>query len=486
MFVEVKAGTIRYYRGSHSWIRELSDGRKETIRDPFDQARQSMHTLMKMINGHAVFRNRQIPFTYGYAVGFPGCRYSGQCPPDARPELIFDADRCETIRKSLEKAFEAFPSTSKEAMTPPQIQAIHEVLYPEFGVTPVLWKKVEDQEKRLKRLTREQERTFTLLRNQKTALIQGVAGSGKTILALAKAQEMARKGFRTLFLCYNRPLADWLGMTAEKPNDMLEIMTYHQLVVSMAKRANLNFRQSRKEDDEAFWNDRAPEVLIEATAILLPEEKYDAIVVDEGQDFHELWWLSLDGMFRDGNDKKCYYVFFDPLQNIYVSEPTLPRDMGDPFVLDENCRNTVKIAQHCEAIVGQRIPVFEGSPEGTEPEFLRVGSIKEAFRTVEKKIREWCFSPNGGLEARQVAVLADGSTKSDWPSRFGTFDTTESLPTWTNSNAILLDTWKRFKGLEADAVILIDTEPSDQPLSRANQYVARSRAKHLLTIIEVV
>ena len=48
-----------------------------------------------------------------------------------------------------------------------------------------------------------------------------------------------------------------------------------------------------------------------------------------------------------------------------------------------------------------------------------------------------------------------------------------------------MDSWARFKGLEADAIILIETDTSDTLRSRANRYVARSRAKHLLTIIEV-
>ena len=59
-------------------------------------------------------------------------------------------------------------------------------------------------------------------------------------------------------------------------------------------------------------------------------------MVDEGQDFHELWWTSLESVFRDPHDKGCYYVFFDPNQNLYVQEPCLPEEFGKPYLLQED------------------------------------------------------------------------------------------------------------------------------------------------------
>jgi superfamily I DNA and RNA helicase len=85
-----------------------------------------------------------------------------------------------------------------------------DALYPRYALMPVIWRKVEDQEERLCRLTAEQQTLLDFLGSHNKAAIRGVAGSGKTILALAKAQDTARRGLRTLFLCYNRPLKDWL------------------------------------------------------------------------------------------------------------------------------------------------------------------------------------------------------------------------------------------------------------------------------------
>ena len=78
-----------------------------------------------------------------------------------------------------------------------------------------------------------------------------------------------------------------------------------------------------------------------------------------------------------------------------------------------------------------------------------------------------------------------GSTVPEDPDRFGGVPLTRDLDEWRRGDAVLLDTWGRFKGLEADAIVLIET-PMRNPKWRAtNRYVARSRAKHLLTVIEV-
>ena len=50
---------------------------------------------------------------------------------------------------------------------------------------------------------------------------------------------------------------------------------------------------------------------------------------------------------------------------------------------------------------------------------------------------------------------------------------------------MLIASWHRFKGLEADAIVIIEVPGRDDARERVNKYVARSRAKHLLSVIEV-
>ena len=73
------------------------------------------------------------------------------------------------------------------------------------------------------------------------------------------------------------------------------------------------------------------------------------------------------------------------------------------------------------------------------------------------------------------------------PTRFGAVPLTQELREWNEGKGVLITSWKRFKGLEADAVVIVEkpVRIGHSAKASANRYVARSRAKHLLTVIEV-
>ena len=190
-------------------------------------------------------------------------------------------------------------------------------------------------------------------------------------------------------------------------------------------------------------------------------------------------------MFREGDSKACYYVFYDPKQNLFVDTPTLPEELGPPYPLPMNCRNTVRIADHCAALVGYESRVREGAPEGDEPRMMSVAKVGEAVRAAGRRIRELCMPNLGGLKPSQVAILAPAATDELWPRQFASVPLTRDFEAWRRDEGVLIATWGRFKGLEADAVIIIEMPMRNAAHEMTSRYVARSRAKHLLTVIEV-
>ena len=62
---------------------------------------------------------------------------------------------------------------------------------------------------------------------------------------------------------------------------------------------------------------------------------------------------------------------------------------------------------------------------------------------------------------------------------------TKDFDAWRKGKGVLITSWARFKGLEADAIVILEMPAPDSDQERANRYVARSRAKHLLTVIQV-
>ena len=487
VFVEVKGGQIEYDPRREEWVRvKGSDSQEILKKDPFVQAKNSMYEIIKRIAEKFHGDSNNLPFTYGFAVAFPDCRYKGSLPASITPDLVLDAVKCKDLGANIARIFERFRHSSHRPLSSRDVQSIHEALLPAFSMVPVIWRRVEDQEERLHRLTSDQQSILTFMSQQPCAAIQGVAGSGKTILALAKAQECARAGMRTLFLCFNRPLANWLIQAIpEDFSENLAINNYHGLVDELSRKTKNSLWDNAELKDKDFWNETAPEILMDICEKLGEDEKFDALIVDEGQDFRELWWTSLEDIFADANAKKCFYVFFDPNQAIFVKEPQIPDELGKPFMLPVNCRNTVKIAEYCASLVGQKGDVRAGAPIGEEPEKKNARSVDDAFKKAGKQIRTWCMADTGGLKYSQVAVLAPRETREMWPNDFLSVPVTEDFDEWRSNKGVLLSSWGRFKGLEADAVIILDTHSASSRVDDTDRYVACSRAKHFLVIIEV-
>ena len=245
----------------------------------------------------------------------------------------------------------------------------------------------------------------------------------------------------------------------------LMVSNYHGLALHLCMKAEIEFWNDEEgETPASFWSEEVPDRLMNAMSLLGEEDKFDAIIVDEGQDFRELWWTSMDSLFRDPKNKGCYFVFYDPKQNVFATSASLPSELGEPFNLPVNCRNTVKIAEHCAGLIGIEPSVRDGAPAGDEPEILQSSDFKEAFRLAAKKVNEWCQSGKGGLKLSQVAVLAPGSEKDLCPEKFGSVPRTTKFDDWRKDEGVLFSSAKRFKGLEADAVVILCHPPEEHDI----------------------
>ena len=75
-------------------------------------------------------------------------------------------------------------------------------------------------------------------------------------------------------------------------------------------------------------------------------------------------------------------------------------------------------------------------------------------------------------------MLTPAFSSDDWPDQFGAIPATRSTEEWAEGKGVLIATWHRFKGLEADASVTIETSVRVDAKERLIRYVERSRAKH--------
>jgi hypothetical protein len=486
LVIEVKGGVVAYDAASRGWHRQLGDGSRKPIQDPIEQARRNVHYLEKQILTLGYPGRRALPFTYGYAVVFPDCEYHGPPPPGAEPVIIVTARDLRLVDRRIAGILRQWSRGSgPHRLTADDLAAVQRGISPAFQLMPVLFRQIEEQEERLVRMTEEQLRLLDFLHAHDQALIEGVAGSGKTLLARAQAQRFADAGRRTLFVCFNKALAQWLRASVPADYaDRLTVQHFHWLCADWCRRAGIVFAPPAA-DPEAFWREQAPELLLQAIEARPKAERFAAVVVDEGQDFLPEWWVPLTAI-NAGEEKGALFVFYDPAQNIFQADRSALPNLGVPFQLSTNCRNTRAIAKTCGDVIGRTIATRPDAPQGQTVRYLDAQGGDDQKAAVAKILDEWIRI--GGLAPSKVAVLCPFRRERSslaGVSAIAKIPLTDDLEEWRRGDAVLVVTIRAFKGLEADAIVVMDVpvEPDPERFSPADWYVAYSRAKHLLTII---
>lgn len=485
LVLEVKGGVIEYNAQDRIWYRLLDGRNPKIINDPFEQARRNTHFLIDRIRDAGLrLDDNKVPFAFGYAVVFPDCKYVGPMPPGAEPIIILSAEDLPYFDRRIPNVLcEWNQRTEPKPLDKSTLDAIQKAISPSFQLLPVLFRQIEAQEERLFRLTEDQMRLLDFLAHHQRAAVVGVAGSGKTLLARAQAQRFADAGKRTLLVCYNKALAEWIRDTLpEAYVGRIVVQNFHALCDDMCKKARIAFNPAGCPDPEKFWKEDAAYLLLDAIEAL--PDRFDAVIVDEGQDFHADWWPALEQINVNGA-KGAMYVFHDPAQNLFVDGQLSLPDLGTPFTLPTNCRNTRRIAATCGEIIGQTVPTRSDAPEGAETIVIDAPTKEDQCRAVGALLDDWVRK--GSLKMSQIAILSPYRFRNSMLAglKGSRFSITESLADWTGNRGILFSTVRAFKGLEADAVVLVDIPKpgSASHFSRADHYVACSRAKHLLALV---
>lgn len=162
--------------------------------------------------------------------------------------------------------------------------------------------------------------------------LRGPAGSGKSLVLAGRAAELASQGKRVLIVTFNITLINYLMDLA---------VQYAQSGKVRREVTALNFHlwcrriasvTGHEDEYDDLWDSQNPPPPQQILEIDLPkaakawastlddEERWDAILLDEGQDFLPLWWDALRAALpRDGSGEVL--IAADRQQNVYGVPP---------------------------------------------------------------------------------------------------------------------------------------------------------------------
>ena len=464
---EIKAGAVDVREGE--WFYASGRSMKQS---PFSQARRNRYALTdKLIQrlGKSAFE----ALTLTHAVWFPDVHWSGPMPGTeaATRAFLFDRDALVKPEKYLLQLFKAATPTPL-AWSSVQQKALKEILAPDCHLLVPMVVQLDETLADLQQATEQQITILRMLRTQSRLLVEGCAGSGKTLLAICLAREHAALGKSVLLTCFNRNLAEYLSdVLADVPT--VTVMNFHELVRTRVLAAGLSFQVPEELQQRIkFFRDDCPELLIKAVELL--GEGFDTLIVDEGADFTSTWWVALEVL---GRQAFSWYCFFDRQQAIYQDDNDwVPPFNTAPFVLDTNLRNTRPIGEQAAKWGQVSLPNAFRIEEGLLPEvqyslnFMLMGEqLKQLLRNLINRER---------IAPERIVVLSPyrhTNQKSTWS--IGLSEITISTQMHKAiAGCVRVGAIQGFKGLEADVIILVglDNQASSHP---EWLYVGASRAK---------
>jgi len=460
LVLEVKGGKISYQNGT--WYQ---NNHKIT---PILQSKRNKYAIMQLLQKNL---ERDVPIKFAHSVCFPNCAEQTVWPLEAQG-IVLTNDKFSSIELFASKilADVHMPGSITGKVSEEEIL---QILSPKFKYGCRLFDQINIEEKQFIAFTEQQCVILDALENFKQLKIEGCAGSGKTIMAVKKAKQLAAQGKNVLLLCYNKLLAQYLKKSVQDiPN--IQAVAFFEFCIEVL---NIPAEQIDKHrSNSRLYSEVLPKALkkyLSATCM-----SYDAVIVDEGQDFASEAW-DVIGLLPDSEG--YFYIFYDPNQNIYQQDLQLPDFHIPPVTLNKNCRNTKNI---CEALVpylSTTITILESSPTGTEVNVLNGDAREELGKELER------LCSTEGVSSHDIVILGahslNNTSVGDNP-KIKHFTIVDGFHN-KNSFHVSYYTYMKFKGCESKVIILLDVDENDLRWQNKNCiYTAMSRAVHHLSIIK--
>lgn len=498
--LEVKGGFVTRENGVWYFIDRYGRENKKP-QGPFDQAIRSMYSLRNHMKKHFGAGAPVVKCQYACGVVFPDIPFTLK-GPDIIPEIIFDSRRTpEDIETYIHSVFAYWKNKMKEkhgfagnTLSRAEVERVAAFLRGDFGFIPSLGYIIEQTDRNLLSLTREQAERLSMAAENPRILLKGAAGTGKTLLSIEYARRCVLKGKRVLFLCFNRNLRNYLRMQLKNQDitdgNSLQIETLHSYLTKCLKGKECLPSQDGM-TLEYYYQFILPAAFADMASRGEYEAEHDVLVIDEGQDLLRLEYIMCMDIFVKGGLKEGnWHICYDPNQNIYnpeFEEGLKEISQYSPVLLqlDTNCRNTFQIG------------VYNSLATGIPPaKYLKVRGedvIRQGYAdhdeervlvrdTVRKLISQ-------GVKPGKICLLSKYRFENSCLHGENIFEGICSFQNITDLNpahmveeSIKFCTIQGFKGLEAPVVVLLDVDSFADEKSRQLNYTAISRATSVLII----
>lgn len=490
LFFEVKGGEVKFNSLTNEWW--VLGGTQKG--NPFTQAYKCLFQTRDYLLPD-FFKGKSIPgrLVFGIGVLFPDSitpyefRKTTQEQMEFDPELIYDYNDHKqkaliNYIEKLKKYWSTHPQFSnRTGISSKEVSTISKYFRQDLHFKLPVSDLLEKSDKETKRLTGMQ---FYVLDNlelnlKKGGLIMGGPGTGKTILAIELLKRKLEEGKKTLFVCFNKNLAEHLLNKCKMLSYVgdYKISNIHHLYKD---KSFLKDEFNPSEDTSEYWSRDLPLFFIKNIAEA-KKEYFDYVIIDEGQDIlNEYHFDVLSKLLKGGLESGNWAVFMDKeYQNIYNQGGEeyfiYLRDAYPCFInqLQLNCRNTVSTVKRATIQTGFPEMLCLRTDETWKSEIKYYSSdtdLKNRIHDVIIKMEK------DGIEKKHITVLCT--------ERMQLLELINSNPNLYEESAFVvpkkinISTIHSYKGLENKFIVICgpqNYDPNDKK-QMSLIYIANTRA----------
>lgn len=481
--LEVKGGRVK--REDGIWIYTDKYGvEHKKVRGPFEQAGEGMFSVIDELEKRGGTRK----VLSGYGVMFPDIEYENS-DIDCSQEQVFDKRDSRYVGRFIKrlsdysskklrdkKVIVIYPSNE-------DVNDIVNILRKDFEKAVPVSTKIEYSEDRIITLTNEQYRCIDGLASNQRCLINGAAGTGKTVLAIKNVKESVVSGKKTAVFCYNLLLAKELKQHfTDEEIQPAYIGSFTDFLENLIRR-NTDFDFSSITDPGKFYKEDLPFLALDA--LEKEQVEFDKIIIDEAQDLMNPDYLELfDTIIKGGLKKGEWYFFGDfNLQTIFnrgidydrVVDMLEDRANFAMFNLTVNCRNTPAIQAEMDKVVGISVETLKKDESLPAVKYIQFNSEQEEKELVEQELKKLIAN---GINRKEITLLSPFKYEKSIASKITKYKIDLARD---GSEEITYSTIQGFKGMENTVVFLTDIQTYNKP---DLMYVGMSRPRSLLVIFE--
>ena len=396
-------------------------------------------------------------------------------------ESSFEGSVAKSLEQFTKRAVSQLGIDFGLAPAPPtKIAAISRALVPRFDATQTAASRKSETEQFLGQALEKQIDTVKMLEDIPRLALNGLAGTGKTFMAVHFAKVSASKGKKVLFTCFNRLLARSLRVEFENFPE-ITVSPWHSLLLEIA-----DLEPDPGVNDDEFWTQTLPKAALSKISTGDFHRHFDQIIVDEGQDLGIAEYLFvMDELLKERLDNSKVLVVGDfDRQGIYIDGVQALENfcsisgMLSLSQIRTNCRNPVRVGEMTSqlAAIEPGYESYRREGEQGDVKIVEAASSDKIWVSVGAELEKL----QKRFQAEDIVIL--GTEKLPWRENDDLVRLNLAPLGSETTGRVSVGTVHEFKGLEAHAVLLVLTGKSHAK-TKDLLYIGGSRALSSLTLI---